>query len=322
MQSLMAAGLPIAAGVRMFVAPVARAVDGTVRFDPALDGRFETGAPPAGFVDAGMLAEFAPRILSTVKALEMGSPVGARASARDAAGAEVEMAFANWSKLATALADGGVVGNVLTPIGGGDAVNTGAAALPAVALLDGSTARVLQVPVEAGIGVGDCLVVDVDYASETGWVGSGVSGAYVKATTAPPTDVDFVRRVSFNLGVVADVNGEAVTLSADLVAGDPAAGTKVQKVLGFQSRAGVGMVQEWSALFVMDGVDGDRAVWFFPRLQPVSSGEMAEVKVAGAFAAKQLRATMRALPVMDALDGEPVWVYRTYLPAAGREAVR
>lgn len=322
MQSLMAAGLPIAAGVRMFVAPVDRAAEATVRFDPALMGRFDAGAPPAGFVDAGVLAKFAPRMLSTVKALEMGSPMGARAGAREAAGAEVEIAFANWSRLAMALDDGGVVMNVLAPLSGADAVDTGAAAVAGVALLSGSTERVLHLPADAGFAVGDCVVVDVDYAGEAGWLGSGVSGTYVKPSATPPVDADYVRRVSFNVGVVVGVDGEAVTLSADLVAGVPVDGMKVQKVLGFQSRAGTGMMQEWSALFVMDGVDGDRALWFFPRLQPAGAAEMADVNVAGKFAAKQLSAKLRALPVTDAVDGEMVWVYRTYLPAAEREVLR
>ena len=73
--------------------------------------------------------------------------------------------------------------------------------------------------------------------------------------------------------------------------------------------------QEWSALFVMEGEQGDRVIVHYPRLQAMhGAAEIAEtlsapldrIRLAGAF---------RALPVRDAIDGEMVLCFRSYLPA-------
>ena len=108
------------------------------------------------------------------------------------------------------------------------------------------------------------------------------------------------------------------TLGAALLAGVPAAGMQVSLLIGFVDREGGGFFQEWSGLFVMDGEQGDRVIFHYPRLQAMQgsaetvealTAPLEQVKLAGAF---------RALPVKDANDGETVVCFRSYLPAAMR----
>ena len=47
------------------------------------------------------------------------------------------------------------------------------------------------------------IAVDVDYTGQTGFVGSPVAGAYVRQAL---TDVDYIRRVTFNVALVSQVS--------------------------------------------------------------------------------------------------------------------
>jgi hypothetical protein len=166
------------------------------------------------------------------------------------------------------------------------------------------------------------VVVDVDYTGQTGFVGSPVSGAYVKAAL---TDVDYVRRVSFNVARVASVatTGLAgLTLADALPGGAPVTGTggmKVQAIEGFVDREGGSFFQEWSALFVMEGGQGERIFFHYPRLQSLGGAAEGSSLLAGrsgsTLARVLLEGAYRALPVVDPLDGERVVCYRSFLPA-------
>ena len=89
--------------------------------------------------------------------------------------------------------------------------------------------------------------------------------------------------------------------------------------LGFVDREGGSFFQEWSALFVMDGVQGDRVIYHYPRLQAAKGATEEAAVLSGALQSWRLSGFFRALPVADANDGEPVVCFRTYLPAAMRE---
>jgi hypothetical protein len=89
---------------------------------------------------------------------------------------------------------------------------------------------------------------------------------------------------------------------------------KVAHVVGFVDREGGSFFQEWSALFVLEGEQGDRVIFHYPRLQAIQgAAERAEaltaplerIRLAGAF---------RALPVIDANDSERILCFRSYLP--------
>ncbi len=130
--------------------------------------------------------------------------------------------------------------------------------------------------------------------------------------------VDYVRRVTFNLGLVSQVTNAGLTLAEPLPGGAPAAGAKAQAVTGFVDRAGGSFYQEWSALFVMEGSQGERVFFYYPRLQAMSGAEETAqpLNTKGGLSRVLLKAQFLALPVADPLDGERVVCYRSFLPAA------
>jgi len=99
----------------------------------------------------------------------------------------------------------------------------------------------------------------------------------------------------------------------------PAVGAKLQTVTGFVDREGGSFYQEWSALFVMEGSQGERIFFHYPRLQAMSGAEEAILPLNGKDRSGQSRVTLKgqflALPVTDPLDGERVVCYRSFLPA-------
>ncbi len=94
---------------------------------------------------------------------------------------------------------------------------------------------------------------------------------------------------------------------------------KVSHVTAFCDREGGSFFQEWSALFVMDGAQGDRVAFHYPRLQAMAgAAELEESLGSGSLERVRLAGSFRALPVKDANDGELVVCFRSYLPAAMR----
>ncbi len=180
---------------------------------------------------------------------------------------------------------------------------------------------------------GTLIAVDVDYAEQTGYVGSGIAAAYVSDPAAVNHDVNYVRRVTFNVGRVVEVTATAVVLAQPLLAGAPAAGASAQAVVAFVDREGGSFFQEWSALFVAEQESGGRVCFYYPRLSPnpgaaaksfgasktgVGSGFVREelASVAKPLFAISLRAAFLALPSIDPNDGQTVLCFRSYFPAA------
>jgi hypothetical protein len=157
----------------------------------------------------------------------------------------------------------------------------------------------------------------VDYTGQTGYVGSPAAGAYVRQAL---TDVDYVRRVTFNVALVSQVSANGLTLAEALPGGAPATGAKAQVVTGFVDREGGSFYQEWSALFVMEGSQGERIFFHYPRLQAMAGAEESILplnqKNQTGLSRVLLKGQFRALPVTDLLDGERVVCYRSFLPAA------
>jgi hypothetical protein len=104
-----------------------------------------------------------------------------------------------------------------------------------------------------------------------------------------------------------------------LPGGAPAAGEKLQAVIGFVDREGGAFYQEWSALFVLQGSQGDRVFFYYPRLQTVSGAEEPSVpldpKNKAGLQRILLSAQFQALPVTDPLDGERVVCFRSFVPS-------
>ena len=301
--SNLAATAPVQRRVRAFFAPVARASGTPTLWDPAGIATFDVDAPPAPWLDLGWCAGFTRRSGTKTSALLTGAPATTAAQVRTEIEAQVSVEFESWGKLQLSLSAGVQQINVLTPSS-------------TVPIASGSTATTLNVGAAAsGFSVGQIVVVDVDYTGAAGFAGTVVSGGYVKSAAAIGNDVDYVRRISLNVARVSAIDGGTLTLAAPLLAGAPAAGMQAAQVVAFCDREGGSFFQEWSALFVVEGEQGDRIAFHYPRLQAmVAAAEQLE-QIAPGLDKLRLAGTFRALPVIDATDGEAIVCYRSYLPA-------
>ncbi|HUZ94082.1 MAG TPA: hypothetical protein VMU57_04150 [Edaphobacter sp.] len=315
----MSAVAPVTRRVRAYFAPVNRAAGVPALFDAAQTGGFTLDAPPAPWIDLGWCSGFARKTATKIEALRTGAPAVVQTQVRSEIEATVSLEFESWGKLQMALAAGSQQMNLLATAAGTAANGSGGTAAAAVPLAVGSTATALNVgAASTEFSVGDLVAVDLDYTGQIGFVGSGVSGAYVFSYAAVNGDVNYVRRVSLNVGRVAAITNGVLQLGAALLAGAPIAGMQVSRLVGFVDREGGGWFQEWSALFVTEGEQGDRVIYHYPRLQPMQgAAESAEV-LAGTLERVRLAGAFRALPVKDANDGETVVCFRSYLPATMR----
>lgn len=317
--SWFSAPAPVARRVRAYFAPVNRATQEPVLFDPSQQGEFNLDAPPAPWIDLGWIQNFARKPASKSMALMTGIPAAALEQVRQSLEAQVSLEFLSWTKLTMALATGSQHMNVLAAASGAGFAADGAQAMPAIVPQSGSTATsiVLTSSDASKFSAGSIVAVDMDYAGQTGYVGSPVASAYVRSALS---DVDYVRRVTFNVALVAQVASTGLTLATALPGGAPAAGAKVQAVTGFVDREGGSFYQEWSALFVMEGSQGERIFFHYPRLQSMSGTEEAVTPLNGKNHNGQSRVILKGqflpLPVTDPLDGERVICYRSFLPMA------
>ena len=316
---LMAAVAPVARRVRAYFAPVARTGGVATVFDPAGLAEFDVNAPVAPWLDLGWCSGFERTSGTKVEALMTGAPGMAAGQVRTGIDAGVQLEFERWGKLQMALSGGGQQMNVLKTQAGAAANGSGGVAVAAVPVGVGSTATQVVVGVAgaAGFAVGDLVAIDVDYAGTTGYVGSGVSGGYVKSAAAI-ADTDYVRRVTLNVGRVTAIAGGVLTLGAALLAGAPVVGMQVSAVAGFCDREGGSFFQEWAGLFVVEGEQGDRVVYCYPRLQATHGAAEVREELGSSLAKLKLAGSYRALPVRDANDGELVVCFRSYLPGFGR----
>jgi hypothetical protein len=248
-----------------------------------------------------------------------GIPASPLGQVRESLEAQVSFEFLSWTKLTMALATGSQHMNLLAAASGAAAAADGATAPAAVTVLSGSTATsIVLAPADAStFSAGSMIALDADYTGQTGYVGAPISGAYIRTAL---TDVNYIRRVTFNVALVSAVTSTGLTLAEPLPGGVPAAGSKLQAVTGFVDREGGSFYQEWSALFVMEGSQGERIFFHYPRLQADASAQEAVLPLDGKQKAGLTRVLLKgqfvALPVTDPLDGERVVCYRSFLPAA------
>jgi hypothetical protein len=233
--------------------------------------------------------------------------------------ATVSLQFESWGKLQLALAAGSQQMNLLQTAAGAAANGSGGVGAAAVALSAGSTATALNVGASAaaGFNVGALVAVDLDYTGQVGFVGSGASAAYVRQASDVASDVNYIRRVTLNVGRVVSIASGVLQLAGPLLAGVPVTGMKVSQLVGFVDREGGGFFHEWSALFCMEGTQGERIEYYYPRLQAMEGA--AETMAALSTPLERVRlAAFRALPVVDANDGATVVCFRSYLPGPGQ----
>jgi hypothetical protein len=290
--------------VRAYFAPVARTNSQPVAFDLASSGRAAFATAPAGWFDAGWITGFTRSGATVVRPLRAGAAGAVAQQVRDDLEARLEFNFCEWGKLQMAIAGGAEHFNLLTP------------GFAAAALQPGSTATELTLaPADlARFAAGDLVAVDVDYAGATGYIGSGIAGAYISDAASIGGDTNFVRRVTFNAARVDSVGAASLALTQPLLGGTPASGAKAQTLVGFSDREGGSFFQEWSALFVLAPTSAG-VLLYYPRLQPAAPAAESAITMAEPLALATLHANMRALPVADARDGASVLCYRAVFPA-------
>ena len=310
---------PVARRVRAFFAPVNRGTQTPVLFDPSQQSGFNLDLPPSPWISLGWTQNFARKPLSKSAALLTGIPAAPLEQVRDSLEAQVSLEFLSWTKLTMALATGSQHMNVLAAASGAAASADGAHAVPAVVPQSGSSATQIMLASSdaAQFHAGSIIVADVDNTGQTGFVGAPVAGAYIRQAIA---DLDYVRRVSFNVALVSAVSNSGLTLAEALPGGVPTAGTKVQAISGFVDREGGCFFQEWSALFVLEGSQGERIFFHYPRLQAAAGAEETVIPLSSkgqnGHARVVLNGRFIALPVTDPLDNERVVCYRSFVPAA------
>jgi len=309
---------PVARRVRAYFAPVNRATAAPTCFDPTQQGNFTLDNPPSPWIDLGWIQGFCRKSTSKTTPILSGIPAAPTEQVRETLQAQVSLQFLSWTKLTMALATGAQHMNLLAPANGATALAAGAQAASAVNVQSGSTAItvLLAATDAANFAAGSIIALDADYVGQTGFVGAPISGACLRQ---PIADVDYIRRVTFNVALVSAVSSTGLTLAQPLPAGAPALGSKVQSVTGFVDREGGSFYQEWSALFVMQGSQGERIFFHYPRLQSMVSAEEAASPLSSKDTVGQARVLLKAqflaLPVTDPLDGERVLCYRSFLPA-------
>ena len=293
---------------RAYFAPVDRSTSTPTSFDPSLGASFSLHAPSAPWVSAGWIENFTRSAATEMVQLRTGARQALARQARRKLSAQVEFDFCDWGKLQMALSGGAEHMNVLA--GAAEAVQPGSSA----------TQLVVGAGAMANFALGDMVAVDIDYAGQTGYVGSGIAGAYVRSATDIGSSADYIRRVTFNVGRIAAKDATSLTLVHPLLGGAPTASAKIQKILGFTDREGGAFFQEWSGLFVFDNEAGGRVALCYPRLQPAAPAAESSLEIQSPLRALALHARFTALPFTDATDSEPALCWRTYYPASGSPA--
>lgn len=314
---------PIVQRVRVYFAAPNRSGSQPVMFDPAQNGGFNLSSPPSPWLDLGWVDTFARKAATKIVPLRSGAPGLPNSQVRTEMDSLVTLHFLSWGKLQMAVTGGSEQMNLLATTSGAALNGSGGVAATAIPVQSGSTSTFVSVaPAQLpAFSVGQMVVVDINYAGQTGYVGSGASGAYVSSSAAVNNDVNYIRRVSFNVGRITAVTATGLVLAQPLIAGAPTTAMFVQPILGFVDREGSNFFQEWSGLFVIPGEQGERILLHYPRLQIAASGtEMMQPLAAplakvDAFATVSQVAEFRALPVTDANDGAQVLCFRSYLPA-------
>ena len=310
--------LPAARRVRAYFAPVLRGAETPTLFDPAAQPMFPLDSPPAPWIDLGWIENFKRTSKTEIVPIAGGAKSAAASLARKTMNARVDFEFREWGKLQMALSSGSQHMNILATATGATAAGSGGYEPIAAAItLAGSTSsQIFMPPLQVmGFASGDMIAIDIDYTGQTGYVGTGIAGAYVKSASDVRSDVNYIRRVTFNVMRLVGTTSSSLLLANALPGGAPLANASVQKIVGFVDREGGSFFQEWSALFVLPEENGARVCFHYPRLQPIAPAAESSFEIAKPITGFGLHASFTALPVIDANDNEQVLCYRSFFPA-------
>ncbi|MGB2606344.1 MAG: hypothetical protein WBC78_22245 [Candidatus Sulfotelmatobacter sp.] len=266
--------IPVTRQMRAYFAPVNRTTETPTIFDPAAAGVFALTSPPVPWLDLGWIEGFQRYYGTPTDVVRSGTNTFPAVQFRGPIEARVEFDFREWGKLQMALAGGSEHMNVLATSPSATPEPSGGTPLAGAAVLAGSTASQIVFGMGAvnAFAPGNLIAVDVDYQQQIGYVGSGISAAYVSNPAAVNRDLNYVRRVTFNVGRIVEVTTTSAILAQPLLAGVPATGASAQVVIAFLDREGGSFFQEWSALFVAEPESGGRVCFYYPRLSPNPGG--------------------------------------------------
>ena len=314
-------------------------------FDSANPQSWVTGgaaAPQNAFADLGWMKELKITSASKIGMVRSGYRGAVRAQYRGEVGEQVTWKFREYGRMQYKIASGTNVINLLAASGlaGGTSGPLSASGAPSVGVSSYSpgtapygvggqgTAATLTLsssPTPAQIGVNSYIVCDQDYSlSSFGLVGDSGTPVFQNAVT----DVDYTRKNSDYVALVTAINGNVLTLGGPFLgggSGNPtplgpaAAGSKVQAIKGWVSREGGTYISEWTAMFVMNTIDGAQLICYFPH---ISIGQPTDVAASWAIenigttdlGGYEIDAQYNALAFDDPLDGETVVSYRAYYP--------
>src|SRR5689334_10771260 len=188
--------VPVSRRVRAYFAHVDRSSETPTIFDPAKYGAFPLDSPPASWLDLGWIDNFRRVSLTPTEPVRAGDRATVAAQFRGPLDARVEFDFRQWGKLQMALAGGSEHMNVLASDPNAVAQPSGGTAISAVSVLPASSSTEVIVGSGSvgGFSPGDILAVDADYQQQSGYVGAGISAAYVNNPAFVSQDANYLRR--------------------------------------------------------------------------------------------------------------------------------
>jgi hypothetical protein len=325
---------------------------GPAILDLAQQGPFNTNSLPAGWTDLGWISGVKATPQSKVGTIKAGYRGATRELVRGEVGEQFEFQFREFTRMAFKIATGTEIFNLLKTNAGPSAgplnasgsvtVPMGASGYQAngAGALAGQPVIFLPAGSGASFAANDLIVCDVDYdKTTTGYVGSAGIPIFVNNA---PQDTDFIRKTSDFVARVASVvqnvagvagNQDALVLGEPLVGGGssgtslqgptaPPAGSKVQKMVGWTAREGGTFVTEWSALFVLDTIDGDQFAQYYPHVaisqfKGESTWAIPNIGTTD-LTGYQLDTQLETMAFEDPLDGETIVCYRSFYPQAGQ----
>lgn len=293
-------------------------------------GPFLDSALPAGWFDCGWIKDFAVTPASKIGNIRSGFHGAVRSKVRGEIGETMAFKFREFSRMALKIASGCDVINLLAATATGSSpVSGGTATDPIAVSMVSYNALTPSVTVGTGSGalfaVGDYIVCDKDYdGTSYGLIGENGTNAFQGLIT----DTQYIRKTSDFVARIASISGDTLTLSKKFIGGGsgdptgntyPQAGSKIQKIKGWASREGGTYIQEWSALFLLDSIDGWQCAQYYPHVaidsfkgvMPWAIENVGTTDLQG----YELDCSMEGLAFDDPEDGQTIIGYRAFYPA-------
>lgn len=354
-QPLRQGNLVVGSGYRAYFSPfntqqavaTANTSIGPTIYDLEVLGRLVDTSLPAGWFDLGYIRNFKFTPGSKIGNVITGYRGVIRAKYRAETSEKLSMQFMEMTRTTLSIASGTQVFNILKstatastlgPLSssGVAAIAMGASGYQPTGITATATAGQPTLFVPSGSGAafpaGTYIVCDQDYnGTDFGFVGDAGANVFQGAVT----DTDFIRKTSDYVACVKQVvlgvaGQDGLILTAPFMGGGnsptgvtannaPTTGAKVQPIIGYATREGGTKIKEWSAVIVLQTIDGSQVLFYYPRVGPDAFTGLTEENLQNATAVQTngITASFDALAFDDPLDGETVVRYMGYYPSPG-----